>query len=211
MSRGKTHFSPPVYFYEYIRLGITNLDKLTTTNEKGKLVFDEKGTNDETLALSVGNGREPLYPWVHLIHTITSSDDSVTITRESRSGSVDLKVKTQSSIINAGCYSGEITENDLDQDGQCYLNVMVDPEKDYWTVHVYKLDGQETYPQVGVQSPENGESHIMIGFNSVSVFNDMAENYGKLYVKVLVVNTDVQEVIAKDTPYDVQRREEAGV
>lgn len=201
-SRGKTHFSPPIYFYEYIRLGIVDLGKNETTDEKAKLVFDQKNTNDETIALSVGNSRAPFYPWVHMIHTITSSDESVTITREQRSGSVDLKVKTQSSVINAGCYSGEITSDDLDEEGRCWLNVEVNPDKDYWTVHVYKVDGQEVFPQVRIQTPNNGDSHLWLSFNSKEVFGDMCESYNKLYVKVLIVNTDVHDITVKSSPYD---------
>ena len=195
----KTHIEPPTYFYNYIRLGI-NEGKIGIANERAKLIFDATNTDTETMALTVSDADS--YKWVHMIHTLTSSDNSVTINRAQRSGVIDLKVSGQSSTSNASCYSGEITANKLNSSGKCWLDVMVDPSADYWTVHVYKQNGQEINPNIKVELANNGKSHLCIDFSSIDIFNDMMAPYNSCYVKVLVIDSDVSPITIAKVEYD---------
>lgn len=203
----KSHSKPSLYLYEYLRLGVTKLDKNPGT-EVAQVWFDlQTGTQSDTIAVSVGDGTSMSYPWKHLLHTIEPGEN-VSITRDPVSGvatiSCALDGSSGTSVANAACSSGIITESKLNNNGKCWLNTTVNAQEDYWDIHVYRgLDGVEIHPEIGIQNPSMSASHFYIDFGSVENFKSLSGMVSNhyVYVKFMKVTTDVGTIGISENPY----------
>ena len=200
----KMNFQSPVYFHDYITLDASTLSKNVTTSEQGMVVYDFQPTADasaSTIAVTVSDGSHSNFVWKHLIHTIEAGNN-IEVIRNPLTGIATIS--TAAALGNALCYNGTITESRLDASGRCWLPVAVKVGVDYWTIHIYRYDGVEVFPNVKVQSPgSSNASHFEIDFNSVNEFREMAgiSSGYTLYAKVLIVNEGVAAITPQSIPF----------
>ncbi len=210
-NRGKMHFNQPVYLYEYLRVCPLEIGRLTPPAEGAMYIDKVRSTPAEeefsdTLAIAITDAKQQGLAWKHLLHTLNAGSN-ISITRDPFTGiaTISAEIEDPSTYIsNATCSTGKILESSLTANGTCYLNKTVNLENDYWEVHVYRHDGQEVYPEIGVQTPGSTSStHLYISFGSKDNFKDMSGMSSNHYllVKVLTVNVGVGTIDVGSTPY----------